>query len=160
MELFFETETLHAGRFTSVRDGDNRGRFVLRQKYGTHGSFQLLNTDNHILGSVNPAQKNRYEININGQGRGTLIRMVGETHPLYMLRGANWLVSGNMTANHYRAYRGFEAVFASDTLASGLTMRLWCNTKEAAPASLLTIAVLDQIRQGTIMKQQPLSFSY
>lgn len=159
MELFFETETLHAGRFASVRDENNRGRYVLRQKYGIQGAFQLLNTDNHLLGSVKPVDHHRYEMNVNG-GHATLIRMVGETHPLYMLRGANWLVTGNLTANHFRAYHGFEAMFASDLIASGATMRLWCATQDAAPASLLTVAVLDQIRRGTIIKQEPLSFSF
>lgn len=155
MELFFETDALHSGRFTSVRDENNRACYILRKKYGTAGSFQLLNTDTHLLGSIKSAGKNRYELTVNGQGHATLIRMVGETHPLYMLRGSNWLVTGNMAANHFRAYHGFEAIFASDAIASGQTLRLWCAHADCAPASLLTVAVLDQIRTDSIT--QPLT---
>lgn len=160
MELYFETEPLHAGRFTSVRDERDRGRYVLRKQYGEHGAFQLLNTDNRLLGSIKPGTRNRYELSVNGQGRATLIRMAGELHPFYVLRGAGWLISGNLTSNHYRAYRGFDAIFATDVLVQGTTMHVWCVRDDAAPASLLIIAVLDQIRQGTLLKQEPISFSF
>lgn len=162
MELYWETDPLHAGRMTAVTDKNNSTRYLLRRSFSNPIDFKIMNSDARLLGSIKNSREasDRFEMDLNGHGRCTLIRLTGSTHPVYMLRGKNWLVSGNMTSNRYTGYHVFEAIFSMDTLAGGATIRLWTNNTNDNTHCILLASALDQIRTTAIRKTAPLSYSF
>jgi hypothetical protein len=162
VDLFWETEGLHNGRMTAVCDKDNRVRFLLRRSLSETLNYKLLNADAKIIGSISCNQSNpgHLDVTLGNQNYGTLIKLAGSNHPLYVLRGANWLISGTVATNRYSAYHGISAVFSTEPLADGASIQLWCMNSDNAAASLLIVSALDQVRMNTIHKQEPLSYSF
>ncbi|WP_155286175.1 hypothetical protein [Lacticaseibacillus zhaodongensis] len=162
MELYWETDPLHAGRMTPVTDKKNSTRYLLRRSFSNPIDFKLMNSDAHLLGSIKNSREasDRFELELNGHDRYTMIRLTGSTHPVYILRGSNWLITGNLSSNRYTAYHVFEAIFSMDMLAGGASLRLWTSNPDNNPYCVLLASALDQIRTATIRKQTPLSYSF
>lgn len=162
MELYWETDGLHSGRMTPVNDENQHVRFLLRRTFSNQIGFKLLNADARLIGSIQavPETADHYELQVGHERYRTLIRLAGSNHPLYMVRGSNWLITGNLTNNHYYAYHGLSSVFSTEDLADGASIHLWVAHQDNAPCAMLITAALDQIRLNTISKQEPLSFSW
>lgn len=162
MDLYWETEGLHNGRMTAVCDKDNRVRFLLRRSLSETLNYKLLNADAKIIGGIKCNQENpdHYEVTLGNQNYGTLIKLAGTNHPLFVMRGTNWLISGNILTNRFYAYHGLAAVFSTEPLSDGASIQLWCMNSDNAAASLLIVSALDQVRLNTLHKQEPLSYSF
>jgi len=162
LELYWETDGLHSGRMTPVNDENQHVRFLLRRTFSNHTGFKLLNADARLIGSIRsvPDEVDHFELQVGDERYRTLIRLAGSSHPLYLVRGSNWIVTGNMQSNHYYAYHGISSVFSTESLADGASIHLWTAHRDNAPCALLIVAALDQIRLNTETKQEPLSFSW
>lgn len=162
MELYWETSGLHSGHMTPVTDDNQRVRFLIRRNLTDAFNYHLMNADAKLIGAItnSPDSPAHFNVVLSGQTYGTMTRLAGNSHPVYVMRGSNWLLMGNAQTNHYYAYRGLGTVFSTEGLADGETIHLWVNHDDDAPAAVLTVCVLDQLRRNRDAKSQPLSYSW
>lgn len=158
--LYAHRYRLSAQGATKIVDENSKAIYLVVGNWGRHQDvLSVYSISGELLAHIKQRGFGvfpKFELFANNQKVGILRRINFASKDLILIRGLNWIVTGNIPNFNYKIYQKKELIMSLQEvlLASGSFLELTISKKSKEPLCLCIVAILDYFENSTNKKGQ------